>query len=99
MATKANLLVTHKERLSVPSAGRSGWQRVIYSHNDQFPALSVPSAGRSGWQHDLTATEIRTALFQYPQRVVVDGNPTPQDFHNLRRDFQYPQRVVVDGNR
>ena len=60
--------------------------------------LSVPSAGRSGWQRRFPALCPSGAIFQYPQRVVVDGNFVPLRRSHVVRDFQYPQRVVVDGN-
>ena len=38
------------QRLSVPSAGRSGWQLLMVYGALIKRYLSVPSAGRSGWQ-------------------------------------------------
>ena len=39
------------------------------------------------------------ATFQYPQRVVVDGNKIDISRTHTPSVFQYPQRVVVDGNQ
>ena len=46
----------------------------------------------------VTTTITLRIFFQYPQRVVVDGNPVAQIERTGLHGFQYPQRVVVDGN-
>ena len=66
---------------------------------DRSESLSVPSAGRSGWQPRFKDRPDLDHHFQYPQRVVVDGNPGSGSASRPWSDyFQYPQRVVVDGN-
>ena len=42
---------------------------------------------------------LKAMIFQYPQRVVVDGNLAYVDPGTGKIVFQYPQRVVVDGNK
>ena len=48
--------------------------------------------------HPLLSPNFLDPHFQYPQRVVVDGNHFWRGEADEHPHFQYPQRVVVDGN-